>query len=469
MLETLGKIGARLTHYFGDPEIGSLEKETLLSSMPLAKLLPYESYEEESGLFVNAHSLGFVIEAIPLVGGDQALQQVLETLFNELLEEGASIQCLLFADHRIDPFLQAWEEGRGLSSDILKQFVEKRAEFFRTAAHISPRLFRFIFSYSQTAESALLKEKKAKILETLKAFTYATAWKAEHLLEFVGGIANFSLSKSIQKRTWNPYQTLSSQMTTGGKIAVHEDRLEWKTDTETAFKSYRAIEYPTFWNFSQMQSLIGDVFREAFRVPTPFFLHYGIHCPKQGKAEGNFWRRAHLVENQGRSNTLLRWIPELEKELKEYDYVRRALAQGSRFVWTQFSAGIWAEKEKLPQAEQILKGLFKINQFTLAENRCVHLPHLIASLPMTWAEHVNDLQNLQMLRTTITDECVNFLPMQVEWMGTPTPCMLMMGRRGQLLNWNPFDNKTGNYNVVVAGRSGSGKSVFMQDFLFNAL
>jgi conjugal transfer ATP-binding protein TraC len=37
------------------------------------------------------------------------------------------------------------------------------------------------------------------------------------------------------------------------------------------------------------------------------------------------------------------------------------------------------------------------------------------------------------------------------------------------LNWNPFDNRGGNYNAIVAGGSGKGKSVFMQDLVLNSL
>ena len=124
---------------------------------------------------------------------------------------------------------------------------------------------------------------------------------------------------------------------------------------------------------------------------------------------------------------------------------------------------------KVLNQEETLKSLFRINQFTLVENRCIQLPQFLAMLPMTWAEHAEDLKNLKVLRTTITDECANFIPLQGEWSGTPKPGMLLVGRRGQLLNWNPFDNQTGNYNVAISGRSGTGKSVFMQDLLFNAL
>ena len=82
---------------------------------------------------------------------------------------------------------------------------------------------------------------------------------------------------------------------------------------------------------------------------------------------------------------------------------------------------------------------------------------------------VNDLKNMNVLKTTLSTECPAFIPIQGEWSGTTTPGMLFIGRRGQLLNWNPFDNKGGNYNTIVAGRSGGGKSVFMQDLLLNGL
>lgn len=483
MLDTLSKIGGRLTGLFGDPDIGyaqlSLndynEKSALCSGAPFAKIIPYEAFDEETGVFIGINSLGFAIEALPIVGGDDATEKMISLLFTEMLEEDASLQCLLLADHRTDEFLKKWEDARKAQNPTLHQLAKKRTEHFKAMSKTLPRMFRFILSYSVPSENynrnqlQLLKEKKDKFLETLRPLTYATAWTPNDLIASVGGIINFSSSRKSFQRRWNPHQSLASQLTSGGKISVLEDRLEWTTDRDSAFKSYRALDFPSNWSLANMGHLIGDFFRDAFRVQTPFYIHFGVHCPKQNTVEPGFWRKAHLIDNQGKSSTLLRWIPELEKELKENDYIRRSLNQGARFVWTQLSTGLWAEKEEIHRHEEVLKGLFKINHFNLVENRCVHLPQLIASLPMTWAEHVKDLKNLSLLRTTLSTECVNFVPLQGEWLGTPTPCMLLLGRRGQLLNWNPFDNKTGNYNVVVAGRSGSGKSVFMQELLMNGL
>jgi conjugal transfer ATP-binding protein TraC len=47
--------------------------------------------------------------------------------------------------------------------------------------------------------------------------------------------------------------------------------------------------------------------------------------------------------------------------------------------------------------------------------------------------------------------------------------MVLAGRRGQIFTWYPFDNNEGNYNVCVVGRSGSGKSVFMQELMTSTL
>jgi len=42
--------------------------------------------------------------------------------------------------------------------------------------------------------------------------------------------------------------------------------------------------------------------------------------------------------------------------------------------------------------------------------------------------------------------------------------MLLLGRQGQVCDWNNF-RSNGNYNVSVVGKSGAGKSVFMQELV----
>ena len=82
---------------------------------------------------------------------------------------------------------------------------------------------------------------------------------------------------------------------------------------------------------------------------------------------------------------------------------------------------------------------------------------------------IDDLRRFGRLTTLPSFTASNLLPLQAEWKGMETPRMLLTGRRGQLLWWNPFDNQEGNYNVAVVGKSGSGKSVFMQELMVSLL
>jgi len=483
MIEALSSLGKKLVGMFGDISIGipdksnaDAQKKSIFSATPFADALPYVAFDEECNLFINNDSCGFVIEAIPLVGGDSDAYKIINGLFQESFEEGSSIQCLLWADHRIDNFLNTWESARQ-GNEMHASIAKHRVEFFKHQKFFAPRLFRFILSYtlplvsdSQTRKKQLV-EIREKIIKSLKAITYAFSWKPKDLIETVGGLVNFNFSTEYVKRVWNPYENLSNQIPAGGQLFLDEKKLSWGSEKQDPIlKTFRVLDTPSHWPPIAMQRLIGDVFRDTFRINHPFFLHYGVHFPNQAKAESHFWRRSHLIENQGKSYTLIRLIPELADELKECDFVRRSTNQGSRFVWTQLSAGVWANSEEIQQASQSIKNLFKINQIRLEENTCLHLPHFLSILPMGWGEYTQALKDLNVLKTTISTECPNFIPIQGEWTGTPSADgVLLVGRRGQLMNWNPFDNKNGNFNCIVVGTSSSGKSVFMQELAVSGL
>jgi conjugal transfer ATP-binding protein TraC len=487
MLSFVQAIGKKITSLLGESvgtsDFGASDHKTnnsCFSGVPLSSFLPYEIYDEDSGLFINKKSLGFAIEMLPLIGSDHTAQKNIDSLFDEIFEEGDSIQCLLWTDHRIDSLLDFWEEPRKKMGGVYAKIASKRVESFKNNKQFHPALFRFVFSYTIPFEGAIesnahliqkLKVKKEKCVRILRSMsTSARFWQPIDLLDVVGGLVNFSNATKALTPAWNPYQSLASQIPRGSRIEIQKGKLIGKNNPEIAFKSFRVVDFPDYWSLIQMQHLIGDVERDSFRLTCPFYIHYCVHCPNQSLVGQKFKMREKFVEKQGQSSMFLKMIPQLKDELKEIQYARKELHQGARFVWTNLSVGIWSHPQEIIQSEEILKGIFRNNRFTLVENEAFPLAAFLSALPMSLTEQVKGLKSLNFFRTTLNRECGNYVPMQGEWYGTlKSPGVLLLGRRGQLTNWNAYDNEYGNYNIAVIGKSGSGKSVFMQELIFNVL
>lgn len=476
MRSTIGifnKLGEKVARFCGEKRKYSSESgklSELFKVESLSTFLPFESFDQENGLFVNEHSVGFIIETMPLVGGDEHHQKLISSLFDDFYMENASLQFLFIADHRVEPFLNWWSKSS--EEGILKELAKHRKTYHEKAP-FAVRNFRFFLSYSIPVSKNYaniaknVSENRDRIYRLLNTITRAHCLGPQAFLELADYMLNFKSSPELSRKRHNLLNDLSSHLMTGGKIEIEKDVVNF--DDEIVFKSFNVVDTPTQWSPFQMQNLIGDSLRDNYRINHPFFLHYGVHFPNQEKEERKFKVREHLIENQGKSRYLIRLIPDLATELQECDYVRRSVNKGSKFVWTQLSCGFWCHKAKAYEAEQEIKNIFKANEFKIKSNLYIQFPHLCSILPMMWGEVVNDLKKIDCLKTTLTTECPLFVPMQGEWSGTQSPGMLFVGRRGQLLNWNPFDNKNGNYNCVVFGKSGGGKSVFMQDLIMQGL
>lgn len=478
MLEQMNNLGARILSLFGHKaEIISKKDIDIINNSfsitSFAQVLPFVAYEEEFGLFVNKNTIGFVIEVIPIAGGDSTILNELETFFEEDLEVDCSMQFLLLSDHQTEKRLNHWKNSRPNKEPFFENLGNLRKEFILKDKRLF-RNYRLIFSYSVPLKNieihtlSNLKKKKEKFLKSFNNISNAWVWNPKNLIETIGGLINFTLEKEKASRSWNEFENIASQIPSGGKICLQDDYMQWVNE-DIYFKSFRAVDFPEYWSPLYMSNLIGEAFRDSYQIEAPFYLHYGVYCPKQSIIEKAVEVKSQLTEKQGRSSFLQRMIPALQQELKESVYIRSERVKGAKFIKTTLNAGVWSKKENFENSVTSLKSIFRINNFILAENSCIHLPSFLSSLPMCFGEYVEDLDYLKTLRTTLTSEAPAFVPIQGEWIGTITPGILFVGRRGQILNFNPFDNKTGNYNITVTGKSGSGKSVFMQELMMNGL
>ncbi len=449
----------------------------------LSDFLPYKWYDDETGLFISERQIGFILETMPLVGNSENMQKELSNIFTQILPEESSIQTILYADKNIGGILNEYVKTRDHAIPVMKTLAKRRAEHLSQLAiksHLHPyvlRDFKCYMSVCINLKSSLklaikrVQAIKSQIIATLNVVGVdSRVVNATDLLRFLDGIFNLDFSNTeASDKKWNKFDPINEQLINHDtNIVVEKDLLRVKGGN-SEIKTFSVSKYPPEWTLSQMADLIGDMFRDSRQFPCPFLMHYGVYIQKQANDVAKIVGKAHLVKRQMLS-PIGKYIPDIEREYAELDYAQNSLRKGERLVKTQFNVVLFSQKNEMSGAEQTLKTIFSSMLFNVESNSGTQLHSLLTVLPLSWHRDTIDvLKEFKKLRTTISTESANLVPIQGEWKGTPTPAMLFGGRKGQLISFCPFDNKAGNYNVTVVGRSGAGKSVFMQELMSSTI
>ncbi|MBA3814785.1 MAG: type IV secretion system protein TraC [Alphaproteobacteria bacterium] len=486
----------RETEYCNGPSSATLRlANEFLSSYSLSELLPYRSFEPETQLFINRSSVGFVIETLPLVGCGEDIPRQLTGLFQHAFPLGSNFQCLLLASPRIGLALNTWEQARtghpfngppfnGLpfkggplngTSEVLEELAKERVGHMKQLAMgRGVRTFRLILSYSEPSHLVQSFEDilalREQILTTLKGWGLPVkVWHAEDLLSGLDELLNPSQILESPNIPWNIHDSLSHQLMSPESRWLLEPSQMVFGESEKVMRLYTTRVLPAVWHLNAMGILIGDPFDEFLRMQCGFFISYGIHIASEKTLKTQMLAKCGNVEKQAAS-PIAKYVPSLKKEAAEWSYVREKFEDGQRLVRTRFQVGLISDADQIAREQQTLFNLYRSQRWELALDRYLQLPAFLSCLPMTWGEgSVEDSRKFQKTKTTLSHEPANLMPIQGEWQGTASPGMLLVGRRGQLFTWSPFDNNEGNYNTCVVGRSGSGKSVFMQELLTSML
>ena len=449
----------------------------------LSNFLPYQWYDSESELFISDKHVGFILETAPLVGNSEAMQKELSNIFTQILPEESSIQTMIYADKNIDGILNEYVDLRNGLSETVQTLAIRRAKFLSGLAiksHLSPYVLRDFRCYMSVCINlndevdAVIKrvsEIKKQVMATLTVVGVSNCvLTAQGLIQLLDSIFNMDFSNTkFSEKLWNKYDLIRDQIIANDTDIVVEDDLLKFRKAETEVKTFSVVNYPPIWTLSQMSELIGDMFRDTRQFPYPFLMHYGVYIQKQANDVAKMAVKANMAMKQFHS-PIGKYIPNIERECAELEYAQNCLSKGERLVKTQFNVILFSPKNEMSKAEQTLKTMFSSMLFGVESNYGTHLHTLLTTIPLSWHNNtILALEEFKKLRTTISVESANLVPQQAEWKGTATPAMLFGGRKGQLIKFCPFDNKAGNYNVTVVGRSGSGKSVFMQELMSSTL
>ena len=482
------------------PSIRRLEE--VLKTHRFADLLPYEAYDDEFDLFINADSYGFALEVSTAVSIDENLLSILSGMFTgQDIGKDTVIQYCLYASPDVMPGLSRWansfitdpldeSDEAKRNNNIFRVMVRKRIDHFLKGnwqsmsdeTSMMVRDFRAFITFQRPLPggrsenvTTLLKQKMKRQRNAMMSIL-KTAGLSRRILnatEFVDLLDTMINAKTV-KRERKPYQDdeLIKDQVVGqdNLLLVGRDDLYMNNqDRSTNISIFGVESYPEHWAGWGNSELIGSISEDARRISTPFLITMTIQYPDQidqiGQAKMKHSRAVQMSESPI-AKTVTSW----HDKRREWGFVTRKIEEGHTNIKVNYQIVLFSSDENKESAEGELLAVFKANKWNLYKQRFTLLPAFIMSLPMGASQtYVNFALSKKMFKTMPSWSTVNIAPFLAEWKGTPNPLQLLTGYRGQVTNFNPWDNTEGNFNVAVAARSGAGKSVFMQDFILSVL
>lgn len=463
----------------------------------LSDWLPYRSYDPETRLFINTTSMGFILELAPMVGADERTGDILTQFLSDGLPSGCEVQVIHWQSPATGVRIADWVMPRVLAKGVYGRAAQHRAHYLRRAAWASLsrdapfclRQHRVLVSIGASLNSSLTATDLAGVREslggTLQALSvpYRDVAPAE-LIAFLNDLLVPGIDNAENADLYSPLDPIHLQCLRHDLVTeISPDRIVLKvgrdgrasgptsrqalqsTSEPEAFdwRFFSVRQLPRQWAPWDVQKLIGDVLNDKLRFGCNVLTVLGFALSDEeataSRAGFKVLRTTSLAESRS-----ARFLPQLAQQRDEWQQVQAELREGRKLVQAYYAVGALSPLGKGDANERLLKSVYKAAGWDLVEERYLQTMALLAAMPLTLPNGLSgDLKRMKRLRTMLSNTAAAIAPLQGEHTGGPIPHMLLVGRRGQPFFWSPFQNAAGNHNVAVFGKSGSGKSVFLQD------
>lgn len=492
MQEYIHKINNLINNLFSTKTIESEQEEEninfddVLSYHTLSNLLPYRIYDDENDIYINENSYSFIIELFPLVGGDMEMSKILTQLITDGLPEKCYVSFFNWASPNVEAFLDRWAQPREEVGNLYAKQALERKKFLMKGVRESlfsdkPFTIKNFRSFMTATMSFKDTKNKEQILKQLISFRKTLKGTMKNIGLYSNKIPPFDpekfinlLSEILNPVSNNKYENIeydklnpiNKQITNSeNPLVVFKDSLLFEKDNIVA-KSLSVQSFPKMWAQWQCSELIGSISNEQLKMSCPFLTCFSfvIEDEKMRTAKAKI-KQTRVTQQCGTS--LAKFMPGLYKQKAEWDFVNEKLESGQKLTTATYSVIIFDTKDNIEQSEQSIKSIYKSNGWILKTDKYIQLSTFLSSMPFLLGDGLSKthFQKFEKARTMISWTCANLLPIQGEYKGVLNPVVQLIGRRGQPLYWDPFSNTGGNYNTAVIGKSGSGKSVFMQELV----
>ena len=453
----------------------------LMGGDVLSDILPWRSYDAEKELYHCAHGSGFLMEVGSAGGGDQLVRDLSGVLISSMPSNG-TLQILNWTSPTIGPILKGWSGLRMGKTPLIDEMVRHRVQHLfeqrfggeATGVRAMPFDRRILVAAWLDGEVGLQEESALRELRAAleNVFTVTSAWcesvKPRGFLSFVRELLHAARANEDSlggaDDAYEENMPLNFQLP-GATLKVSSQALEMSGTPQISATVQSINAYPKEWTFGMGSVLQGNPAKMRERPIGPVLTSFVLKA-MSGVQAGSLLLKKRGKSEHASNTSFSKFIPNFAEKKSELDRLAAEVDSGERLFETLYTVTSYARggPAEAQAAARAVESMYRAASVRLSRDTYLQLPLFIASLPFGCSHAMmKDFSRQMRMRLLKTQAGASFVPVHGEWGGNSRGAgLLLTGRQGQVFQFDNF-RSPGNYNVSVIGKSGSGKSVFMQE------
>lgn len=444
---------------------------------PYSRYINPRSYDPELRQYYCVDgTAGFIFELGTMCFAGEEIYKALEALIKNDYPDNTTMSFMLFSDKDIKPILRNYKHQKRNSdnNEILNKSVDRAAKFFEHCTEGIPgaylqfaKNFRLIFSirWSQLNED---KDQTKRRYGTIKEALIAAQLHPRDVppgdyLALMRKILNGE-SKFVDPFVYDDKRVLAKQIISGETV-ITERVNSMRIDKKFAIAITPKAFPPQISPLIVKQMITGYKGREDDdkQIPTEFLYCVNIFIDKRvpKKIKDGAW----LSDKQQVKTS------KEKEQSSEFQIARDMLQSGEVFVSVMPILFLFGEdKDHLEKHAEKVKNNWKALGITPQKEIFTLKLLLLYTLPLNAFSDPMTLDTLVRTFNVTAGTAAFFVPIQTDMVGMLSePTMLMLGRSGQVIGFNPFARGKTNYNGIIFGGSGQGKSVMLSTLIKNCI
>ena len=465
---------------------------------PLDELYRVSFAAGGNGDLARPDGFAFLLEFVPQTGCDEDMAESLRNLFANL-PTNTCLQASIYGDPHIHSWFRAYARQRGRpvvgerraagigraagADDSRRRDMFARIARRRFNSFLRPDLFgegvfagkmwrgflavcipvgRNIESARQTAISARQSTRSTLMSAGLPSWNcQPTAY-----INLIGRILN-PFDPRRDDKIYDEGRTIREQiMLRDTAVRVLNDSIAvgGGVGAPRRLVAMSVSQYPTAMVLPAMGDAIGAFEKELMQFSCSALITLNIRLPAyESDKKRTELRSARALATV--TSPMARLMPGYyRRQARDWNIANEAYANGGRMAQMSHQVLLMTPPDERFDAVENARNVFRNLGFQLDVCTFMQLQCGLAALPLSLSPpFADDLKTAGWLTHKTDANAAHSLPVLGEWRGTKNPVILLFGRRGQVMGLDLFDNEGGNYNAAIAGVSGSGKSVFLNE------